>query len=122
VNIPTTVIHKDNLWRKSWHNENGQLHREDGPAVEHSDGTKEWYLNDKKYTEQEFKKMQKTYLILRELASDWFILEDDHSSDYCKYCNRNYGNYEKFGHSKKSIKENHKDDCLYRLANEVLYE
>ena len=24
---------------------NGELHREDGPAVEHADGGKEWYLN-----------------------------------------------------------------------------
>ena len=25
---------------------NGKLHREEGPAVERPDGTKEWYLND----------------------------------------------------------------------------
>jgi antitoxin component YwqK of YwqJK toxin-antitoxin module len=31
---------------KSWWL-NGQLHREDGPAVECSNGTKEWYLNGK---------------------------------------------------------------------------
>jgi hypothetical protein len=24
---------------------NGGFHREDGPAVSHSDGTKDWYLN-----------------------------------------------------------------------------
>ena len=28
-------------------NQNGKLHREDGPAVERVDGTKYWYLNDK---------------------------------------------------------------------------
>ena len=27
---------------------NGKLHREDGPAVEYSDGHKEWYLHGKK--------------------------------------------------------------------------
>ena len=27
------------------------LHREDGPAVEHSDGHKEWYLNGKRHRE-----------------------------------------------------------------------
>ena len=26
---------------------NGKRHREDGPAVEYSDGTKIWYINDK---------------------------------------------------------------------------
>ena len=30
---------------------NGQLHREDGPAIEHADGYKVWYLNDKRHRE-----------------------------------------------------------------------
>jgi hypothetical protein len=33
---------------------NGLVHREDGPAVEYTDGHKAWYLNDKRYSEQEF--------------------------------------------------------------------
>jgi len=32
---------------------NGQLHREDGPAVEWVDGTKLWYLNGKHLTQEE---------------------------------------------------------------------
>ena len=28
---------------KIWYNEQGQLHREDGPAVEYADGSKRWY-------------------------------------------------------------------------------
>ena len=32
---------------KEWYL-NGDLHREDGPAVEFANGTKEWYLNDEK--------------------------------------------------------------------------
>ena len=39
--------------RTDWYNEKGQLHREDGPAVELIDGTKEWYLNDVEVTEDE---------------------------------------------------------------------
>ena len=35
---------------------NGELHREDGPAVELPDGTKSWYLNDECLTEEEFNK------------------------------------------------------------------
>jgi hypothetical protein len=35
---------------KSWYL-NGELHREDGPAVEWSDGTKSWYLNGKRHRE-----------------------------------------------------------------------
>ena len=35
---------------KSWYL-NGQPHREDGPAVEFSDGTKFWYLNGKPHRE-----------------------------------------------------------------------
>jgi hypothetical protein len=30
---------------KRWYNENGQLHREDGPAVERANGNNEWWLN-----------------------------------------------------------------------------
>jgi len=34
-----------------WCNEDGELHREDGPAVEHADGGKSWYLNGKVHRE-----------------------------------------------------------------------
>ena len=33
---------------KHWY-KNGVRHREDGPAIEWSDGNKRWFLNDKKY-------------------------------------------------------------------------
>jgi hypothetical protein len=45
------VEHKDGY--KSWYI-NGQWHREDGPAVEWNDGNKSWYLNGKEYSEQEW--------------------------------------------------------------------
>jgi len=32
----------------------GLLHRENGPAVEGFDGTREWWLNGEKLTEEEF--------------------------------------------------------------------
>jgi hypothetical protein len=32
---------------------NGQLHREDGPAVEYTDGDKSWFLNGQRVTEAE---------------------------------------------------------------------
>lgn len=35
---------------KSWYL-NGKLHREDGPATEYADGDKEWYLNGKRHRE-----------------------------------------------------------------------
>ena len=38
---------------KDWYL-NGKLHREDGPAIECDDGSKAWYLNDKELTEKEF--------------------------------------------------------------------
>jgi hypothetical protein len=43
---------------KSWYL-NGKLHREDGPAVEYVGGSKSWYLNDEKLTEEEFNKRNK---------------------------------------------------------------
>lgn len=33
------------------------LHREDGPAVQYPDGTKEWYINGKQYSEEEYNKL-----------------------------------------------------------------
>ena len=37
-----------------WRNQEGQLHREDGPAVEYADGSKEWWVNGQRMTEDEF--------------------------------------------------------------------
>jgi len=34
---------------------NGKRHREDGPAVIFSNGTKEWYRNGKQHLEDEWK-------------------------------------------------------------------
>ena len=45
-------VYKDG--RKCWFL-NGNLHREDGPAIEWSNGYKAWYLDGKKLTEQEHK-------------------------------------------------------------------
>ena len=38
---------------KSWYL-NGKLHREDGPAVEYANGYKEWRINGIQLSEQEF--------------------------------------------------------------------
>jgi hypothetical protein len=35
---------------------NGKCHREDGPAIEYADGTREWWLNGAEYTKKEFNK------------------------------------------------------------------
>jgi hypothetical protein len=37
-----------------YYNEDGKLHREDGPAAEYGDGTKEWWINGKRHREAEF--------------------------------------------------------------------
>ena len=39
---------------QEYRNSEGQLHREDGPAVERTDGYKSWYLNGEELTEGEF--------------------------------------------------------------------
>jgi len=48
---------------KEWYL-NGKLHREDGPAVEWWDGDKSWYLNGRSYTEEEFKKKTAKEIVL----------------------------------------------------------
>jgi hypothetical protein len=37
--------------RIEYHNEQGKLHREDGPAIERNDGDKEWYINGLRHRE-----------------------------------------------------------------------
>ena len=44
----TVKVHNNGT--KKWYL-NGELHREDGPAVEWADGDKQWYLNDKLHRE-----------------------------------------------------------------------
>lgn len=39
---------------KTYFNNKAQKHRLDGPAVERGNGTKEWWLNDEKLTEEQF--------------------------------------------------------------------
>ena len=38
---------------------NGQIHKEDGPAIEYVDGSKKWFLFGKELTEEEFNDRQK---------------------------------------------------------------
>lgn len=42
---------------------NGKRHRVDGPAVEHEDGHKEWFINGIEYTKEEFQQ----WLIKKEM-------------------------------------------------------
>ena len=54
--MKTYKVTVDNGGTIRWHNERGQLHREDGPAVELANGYKAWYLNGQFLTEEEFNK------------------------------------------------------------------
>jgi hypothetical protein len=52
---------------------NGQCHREDGPAVEYADGTtKEWWLSDVRFSEEDFKKemVLKNLITLKHVVID----------------------------------------------------
>jgi hypothetical protein len=44
----TVTVYND---RTEWKNEKGQLHREDGPAIEYTNGNKSWYLNGQLHRE-----------------------------------------------------------------------
>ena len=48
----------DSEGNKRWYNDVGQYHRLDGPAVELANGSKEWWLNGKEYTEEEYVMIQ----------------------------------------------------------------
>ena len=51
--MKTYIVNVDDDGNKLWHL-NGNLHREDGPALEWADGSKEWYLNGVEYTEADW--------------------------------------------------------------------
>jgi antitoxin component YwqK of YwqJK toxin-antitoxin module len=48
--MKTYKVEVDDNGNKFWYL-NGQLHREDGPAIEWADGTKKWFLNGKLHRE-----------------------------------------------------------------------
>ena len=41
----------DRYGNKTWKNERGHFHRDDGPAIEYADGTKYWYRDGKLHRE-----------------------------------------------------------------------
>jgi hypothetical protein len=43
------TVHKNGI--QEYHNENGEYHREDGPAIERPNGHKVWYINGKCHRE-----------------------------------------------------------------------
>ena len=53
----TVKVYEDGA--KFWYL-NGQLHREDGPAIEYADGDKIWYINGRRLTKEEFNKRTKS--------------------------------------------------------------
>ena len=57
---------------KFWYR-NGQFHRDDGPAIEYANGAKEWYLNGHKLLEAEFNKRTPTELTLDQIAEKFGI-------------------------------------------------
>ena len=61
---------QDNYGNKRWYKE-GKFHREDGPAIEYADGRKEYWKNDRKWSESELRKIGLCY-------------------NRCKKCNREY--------------------------------
>ena len=52
--MKTYKVTVDELNTIRWYNEQGKLHREDGPAVEYANSDKVWYINGEKLTEAEF--------------------------------------------------------------------
>jgi hypothetical protein len=41
----------NNWYHKIWYNARGNIHREDGPAIEYSNGDKSWFINGKLHRE-----------------------------------------------------------------------
>jgi hypothetical protein len=64
-----------------WYNENYRLHREDGPAIEHSNGDKSYYINGELHRENgaalEWADGDKAYYI-----NDQFLTKEEFDNRY----------------------------------------
>ena len=69
--------------KREYRNDLGQLHRTDGPAVEYTNGSKEWYINGKLHREHG------PAIILGNGAKWWFLdnieyTEEEHQEELIK--------------------------------------
>jgi hypothetical protein len=60
---------------KEWKNENGQYHRDDGPAVIYPSGTKAWYKNGQLHRDDGHA------VIFRDGTKHWYINDQLHRND-----------------------------------------
>ena len=65
----------DKYGNKRWHNEHGQLHRSDGPAVIYSDGAQCWFINGK------YNRLDGPALIYHNGEQHWFVSGKRHRTD-----------------------------------------
>jgi hypothetical protein len=79
-----TVLHRDDGPAiehaddyKIWYI-NDKIHREDGPAIEYANGSKSWYLNDEALTEKQFNERMNPVveLTLEDIAAKFGIAVD----------------------------------------------
>ena len=54
ANDPSLIREVDRVGTVRYRNSDDQLHREDGPAVECRNGTRFWYRNGERLSEEEF--------------------------------------------------------------------
>jgi len=52
---------------KIWY-QNGKLHRLDGPAIEYASGNKEWFIEGKELSEEEFNARNNVEVTLEDIA------------------------------------------------------
>lgn len=62
-NDPSLIRKVDRAGTVRYRNSDDQLHREDGPAVERSDGSRFWYRNGERLSEEEFEARKPTSFI-----------------------------------------------------------
>lgn len=75
----STLENNHTIWQLedgqiSYYNEHNDLHREDGPAIEYTNGDKEWYLNGKLHRED-----GPARLIRNETHQEWYKNGQEHS-------------------------------------------
>lgn len=56
--METYIVEVHTSGNRYWY-QNGERHREDGPAIEYADGDREWWIEGKAFTEEQFNKQTK---------------------------------------------------------------
>ena len=73
--MKTYIVKVDDYGTKRWYLNDDNLHCEDGPAIEHINGTKKWYLNGKLH------RVDGPAVEYSDKSKEWYLNDKRHRTD-----------------------------------------